>query len=370
MRAVVKTGPGPGCDLVVDRHEPDLRPGEVRIQVAAASVCGTDAALYASGDAGSGMGMRFPVTLGHEVAGTVVEVAVGTGGLTIGTRVAVETHLHCGDCFFCRNGDGHNCSRLELLGITVDGAFAERLVVPARNCFLLPDGVATHTGALLEPGGSAVHAILRSGVDPSGAAVVVHGAGPVGLVAVQVLLAAGAREVTVVEPNASRRSVATALGAAGVDAGVDPVEVAGAVTRARGGYDLALECSGALPAMEAAVRHVRREGTVVAVGLVKGALALEVTDTLITRGVTLRGSWGRSIWGTWDRLAELVDSGRVDLDSLITHRLPLSGLPRALELMASGAGKVLLVPALPDGSAPGSAPEWASPSTESPVGDT
>ncbi|WP_392544262.1 zinc-binding dehydrogenase [Oryzobacter telluris] len=356
MRAVIKTGPGPGCDLVTDRVEPDLRPGEVRIQVAAASVCGTDASLFASGDAGSGMGMRFPLTLGHEVGGTVVEIGPLTGGLTIGTRVAVETHLHCGECFFCRHGDAHNCARLELLGITVDGAFAERLVVPARNCFLLPDGLATHTAALLEPGGSAMHAVLRSGIDLAGAAVLVLGAGPVGLVAAQVALAVGAREVTVVEPNSHRRRAAEALGATTVDAGDDPLQVAGAATRSRGGYDLSLECSGALPAMRAAVVNVRREGTVVAVGLVKGRLELDVTDTLITRGLTLRGSWGRSIWGTWDRLAELVDSGRVDLDTLITHRLPLSGLPTALDLMASGAGKVLLVPALPDEALPASEP--------------
>lgn len=348
MRAVIKPGPEPGCKFVADRSEPDLAPGEVRLQVAAASVCGSDAAFFARGDAGGDLGMTFPRTMGHEVGGTVVEVGPHTDGLHVGTRVAMETHLHCGECWFCRSGNGHNCTRMGLLGVTVDGAFAERVVVPARSCFVLPEEIDTKTAALLESAGSAMHGVLRAGTDLAGASVLVSGAGPVGLVAAQIADALGARRVVVVEPNEHRRLLAERLGAQALPPEADPIAVADRTTRMRGGFDLALECSGALPALRAAVSAVRREATVVSVGLVKSELAVDVTETLITRGLTLRGSWGRSIWETWDRLAALVVAGKIDLESLITHRLPISQLPYALELMRGEAGKVLLDPSLPD----------------------
>jgi threonine 3-dehydrogenase len=348
MRAVIKAGPEPGCRFVTDRVEPELRNGEVRLEVAAASVCGSDAAFYDHGGAGGDLGMTFPRTMGHEVGGTVVEVGPETRGLSVGTRVAMETHLHCGQCWFCRSGHAHNCAQMELLGVTVDGAFAERVVVPARSCFVLPDEIDTKTAALLESAGSAMHGVLRSGVELAGASVLVSGAGPVGLVAAQLADALGARRVVVVEPNEHRRRIADGLGAQAVDIDVDPVAVADTTTRARGGFDLALECSGAVPALRTAVRAVRREASVVSVGLVKAEVAVDITETLITRGVTLRGSWGRSIWETWERLAALVIAGKVNLDGLITHRLPISQLPLALDLMRGDAGKVLLDPSLAD----------------------
>lgn len=352
MRAVVKLTPGRGCRLVLDRREPSLRPGEVRVQVAAASVCGTDAAFFESGEAGGDLGMTLPRTMGHEVSGTVVEVGADTAGVAIGSRVAVETHLHCGHCFFCRGGQAHNCSHIEILGVTVDGAFAERVVVPARSCFQVPDEIDLQVAALLESAGSAMHAVLRSGVQPAGASVLVLGAGPVGLVAAQVAAAMGARSVVTVEPNEHRRRLAAQVGVHAVDTDVDLLDAADATTRDRGGFEVAFECSGALPALTTAVGAVRREGTVMSVGLVRGVLPLAVTETLITRGLTLRGSWGRSLWETWDRLAALVVSGQVDLATLVTHRLPLGGLPLALDLMRGEAGKVLLDPALPEEPAP------------------
>jgi len=348
MRAVVKVGAEPGCRFVTDRAEPGLRPGELRVEVAAASVCGTDAALYVSGGAGGDLGMTFPRIMGHEAAGRVVEVGSNCDGWAVGTRVALETHLHCDDCYFCRSGDRHNCAAVGILGVTVDGVFADRVVVPARSCFALPEEIGLHVGALLEPAGSAMHSVLRSGVDLAGASVLVTGAGPVGLVAAQIATALSARSVVVTEPAEHRRRLATELGLQVVGTEVEPVDVADRATRARGGFDVAFECSGALPALQTALAGVRREATVVCVGLVKDQLLLPVTDTLITRGLTLRGSWGRSIWATWDRLVALVVAGSVDLELLVTHRLPLSRLPMALDLVRSAPLKVLLIPAMPD----------------------
>jgi threonine 3-dehydrogenase len=348
MRAVIKLRPDRGCDLVSDRDEPPLRPGEVRVQVAGASVCGTDADFFESGSAGGDLGMTLPRTMGHEVSGTVIEVGPGSLGVPLGARVAIESHLHCGYCYFCRSGSAHNCSAMGILGVTVDGAFAERVVVPSKSCFLVPDQIDLQTAALLESAGSAMHAVLRSNVPIVGSSVLVAGAGPVGLVAGQIARAAGARSVVVVEPNPHRRDLGARFGLQCVDVDVEPAESADLATRSRGGFDVAFECSGAMPALVASIGAVRREATVVSVGLVNGPLPLQVSETLITRGLTLRGSWGRSIWETWDRLAALVVAGSVDLDTLITHRLPLGGLSLALDLMQGEAGKVLLDPAMPE----------------------
>ncbi|WZH51048.1 MAG: alcohol dehydrogenase catalytic domain-containing protein [Nocardioides alkalitolerans] len=348
MRAVIKAVDGPGCALVNDRPEAELSPGEVRIEVAATSVCGTDASIHAHGPAARALGLRLPVTMGHEVAGTVVEVGPHTDGPAVGTRVGVETHLACGRCWACRDGAGHNCVALSLLGVDVDGAFAERVVVPAAMCFEIPDEMTFASAALLEPAGSAMHAVLRCARPLAGASVLVSGAGPVGLVQAEIAVALGARCVVVSEPNPLRRRLAAERGAVAVDVDADPVEVADARTRHRGGFDVAFECSGVLPALTAVVDHVRNEGTVMIVGLAPGELPVPVTRTFITRGLTLRGSWGRSIWRTWEELSSLVVAGHVDLDRLVTHRLPLSGLPDALDLMRGDAGKVLLLPSLPD----------------------
>jgi threonine 3-dehydrogenase len=154
--------------------------------------------------------------------------------------------------------------------------------------------------------------------------------------------------VVVLEPNPDRRTRVEQQGhgASGLDIDADPLEAGDRVTRTRGGFDVGFECSGALQALTTLVRCVRTEGTVVAVGLVKGDLPLSVTRTLITRGLTLRGSFGRSMWATWEQLTALVVAGKVDLESLITHRLPLDALPAALDLMRGDAGKILLLPSL------------------------
>ncbi|WP_052336578.1 zinc-dependent alcohol dehydrogenase [Nocardioides alkalitolerans] len=348
MRAVIKADDGVGCTFVTDRAEPRLRPGQVRLEVGAASVCGTDAEIYRATPAARELGLVFPVTMGHEVAGTVVEVGPHTAGPSVGTRVAVETHLSCGDCFFCRTGAGHNCRTMSLLGIDVDGAFADRVVVPATSCFAVPDGMDLETAALLEPAGSAMHAVIRAAAPVAGASVLITGAGPVGLVLAQVVAALGARQVVVVEPNGRRRDLVTARGAEAIGTDVHPLDVGDRAVGVRGGFDLGFECSGASAGLGSLVGAVRNEATVVSVGLVNGDFPLAVTRTLITRGLTLRGSFGRSLWTTWDQLSSLVGTGRVDLDSLVTHRLPLSGLPIALDLMRDEAGKVLLLPSLSD----------------------
>lgn len=348
MRAVVKTRPGRGAELRRDVAERDLRAGEVRLQVKAASVCGTDVAVFEDSSSAAELDRTLPLTMGHECSAVVVEVCGDTGELAVGDRVAVETHIACHDCFQCRTGRAHNCLRMSLLGIQVDGCFAERVVVPASTCFPLPESMSFETAALLEPAGSAMHAVQRSGADLAGSNVMISGAGPIGLVLVQVARASGAHHVLVVEPNEHRRALARQQGAAALAPDDDVVGVAHSLSAHRQGFDVAFECSGAAPALASLLDGVRREATVVSVGLPHRPVEMDVTRYLVKKGLTLRGSFGRQLWQSWETLVALVGAGLVDLDGLVSHRLPLDRFEEAFALVGGDSCKVVLDPTMPE----------------------
>jgi len=344
VRAVVKTAPAAGFDYVTDHPELPVGPGQVRIEVAAASPCGTDRELVGYTPAAVAFGLKFPVVLGHEVAGTVVETGPGVETLRKGDRVALESHIACRTCYHCRVGQGHNCLNMALLGVHVDGGFAERLVVPAHACFVLPADVSTETGALFESAGVAVHATLRSETNLAGRSVVIGGAGPIGLALVQIALASGARRVAVIEPNPFRRKFAESFGAVGLDADDDAVDWCLVDAADRKGFDAGFDCSGAPGALDLVLRTLRREASALCVGVQNQPFSLDVTRFVIKYGITVKGSFGRSLWQTWDVLAALVSSGRLDLDALVTHRMGLADFQEAVDLQGGEAGKVLLLP--------------------------
>lgn len=346
MRAIVKTGPVTGFEYRTDKQEKaSLAPDEVRVAVAAASVCGTDRELVNYTPAAEAFGLAFPVTLGHEVSGTVVEAGTAVRTVRVGDRVALESHIACQTCYHCRAGQGHNCLHMKLLGLHIDGGFAERTVIPEQACYVLPDSVPLECGALFESAGVAVHAMLRSGHLLGGESVIVTGGGPIGLVLVQLAQAFGARQVVVVEPNPYRRALAEKWGATTVEPGPDAAAWCRQLAADRGGFDVGFDCSGAPGALDTLLHALRREATAVCVGLPSQAYALNITRHVIKQGLTIKGSFGRSLWGTWDRLAALVASGRLDLNALISQRLPLAAFGEAVALLSADSAKVLLIPA-------------------------
>jgi threonine 3-dehydrogenase len=231
-----------------------------------------------------------------------------------------------------------------LLGLHLDGGFAERVVVPENACYALPDDVATETGALFESAGVAVHATLRSRTNLAGRSVLIAGAGPIGLALVQLANASGARRVVVVEPNPFRRGVAETFGAVALDADDGAVDWCLTDAGDRGGFDIGFDCTGAPGALDIVLKSLRREATAVCVGVPKAPFALDITRFVNKQWITVTGSFGRSLWQTWDVLASLVSRGRLDLDALITHRMGLQDFQQALDLQGGDAGKVLLVP--------------------------
>ena len=208
MRAVVKNAAERGVTYVTDAGDPKATEGSVVIEVGAASLCGTDRELYKWTPSAQAFNLNLPVILGHEGAGTIVEVGPGVTGLNVGDQVALESHLTCGQCFPCRTGDAHTCERTGILGMHIDGVFAEYASVPQDICVKLPTGLSLESGALLEAAGVAVHAVQRANYSVAGRAVLVSGAGPVGLVVVNLALLMGASHVIAVDPNPYRRAQA------------------------------------------------------------------------------------------------------------------------------------------------------------------
>lgn len=344
MRAIVKTGPHRGAEYVTDQPEPQPGPDEVIIDVAAASICGTDREMFEWTPAAEAFGLRFPVILGHEFAGRVSAVGSSVTRVAVGDRVACETHIPCGACYLCRTGDAHNCLQMGLVAMHRDGAFAEKIAMPERVCFLLPDELDWETGALLEPAGVAWHAMQRSDYAAAASSVAVTGCGPVGLLVQEFARYLGATEVLAIDPNPYRRGLAAERGATVFETAEEMLDYGRRVFAERGGVDVAFEASGAPGTLGLLLELVRREAKVVTIGHPSRAVELDVARHINKKGIVLSGVFGRRIWDTWEELSAILASGRVELDWIISHRLPLGELEPIMDLLSHDANKIILLP--------------------------
>ncbi|HEX6329796.1 MAG TPA: L-threonine 3-dehydrogenase [Actinomycetota bacterium] len=353
MRALRKTSKGPGADLV-DLSIPEPGEGEVLVRVHAASICGTDLHIYDWNEWAEGRIPRVPMTFGHEVAGWVEAVGPEVHHLQPGSFVAVETHIACGQCSPCRTGRAHICRNLRILGVDTDGAFAEYVVVPAANAWIVGEGIHPDHASVMEPFGNAVHAAFgtEGGEDLLTNPVAVLGCGPIGLFAVAIARALGAWKVFAVEPNPDRRTLAGKMGAdLLIDPRTDdPVETVLRETDGEGA-EVVLEMSGNATAIDQGTRMVARGGRMSLLGLPDGPVTLDLNDQVIFKEARILGITGREMFRTWQQTTTLLSTGRVDISPVITHRLPLDRFDEAFQTAASGhAAKVIMFPNQHDGA--------------------
>jgi threonine 3-dehydrogenase len=347
MRALRKTAPSAGAELV-EIPIPDPGEGEVLVRVNAASICGTDLHIYDWNDWAQKRIPRLPMTFGHEVAGTVEAVGAEVHHLDRGAFVAAETHIACGQCTTCRTGRAHICENLRILGVDVEGAFADYLVIPAVNAWVVGEGIHPDAASIMEPFGNAVHAAFGTGggEDIATNAVAVIGCGPIGLFAVAIARSLGAWKVIAVEPNDRRREMAGSMGAdLLVDPrDVDPVESVMEATNGSGA-EVVLEMSGNGRAIDQGTRMLARGGRMSLLGLPDGPVTLDLNDQVIFKEARLQGITGREMFRTWQQTTTLLSTGRVDVAPVITHRFPLEKFEEAFATTASGrSGKVILLP--------------------------
>ena len=344
MRALVKASPTAGAEL---REVPVPSPGdgELLIRVEAASLCGTDLHIYRwDAWAEQRLGGGLPRIFGHEMAGRVVAHGPnlrGRGEIPLGTLVGVETHLVDQSCYQCRTGREHVCANLRILGVDMDGAFAQYIALPAHNAWP-SEGLSPEIAAIQEPMGNAVHAAFVE--ELAGQTVVVTGCGPIGLMTVAIAKLAGAAKVFATDINPERLAIARTMGADVVIDGHDDVvarlrEQTGGV-----GVDVVLEMSGAEVAIRQGFEAVTNGGRVSLLGVPSKPITLDLSEDIIFKGLRVYGITGRKMFETWYRTQALLAQG-LDLTPIVTHRIALRDYEQAFELLAAGhAGKVVLLP--------------------------
>jgi len=334
---------GPGGIAVVPREPRDPGPGEIRLRIEAAGVCGTDMQIY-NWAPRMARRMALPRVLGHEASGVVEAVGTGVTNVKAGDHVSLESHIFCGTCKQCRGGKPHICTSTHYPGIDIDGVFAEHAVVPAQIAWVNPPELPHEVAALLEPLGIAVHAATEgSGV--SGQAVLVSGCGPIGLMTVAVAARFGAWPIIAADLNPKRLAAAEALGATHLlNAGeVEVAAQARQITRGEG-VDVAIEYSGSPAGFQACLAALTRGGEFRLVGAPANPLEVDFTRWLLDCP-RIYNIHGRRIWQDWERMSALVLGGQLDLRPVVSHQLPLSEGARAFDLIRAGeALKPLLRP--------------------------
>ncbi|MGB5759882.1 MAG: L-threonine 3-dehydrogenase [Acidimicrobiales bacterium] len=338
MKALVKAKPEPGL-WADDIEQPTPGPKDVLIRVRKTSICGTDLHIR-SWNAWAQQTIPIPMVVGHEFMGDIAEVGRDVQGIEVGRRVAGEGHVTCGHCRNCRAGRREFCRNHISVGVTRPGAFAEYLVLPAENIFVVPDHIDDDLAAVLDPLGNATHTALR--YDLVGEDVLITGAGPIGAMAAAIARHVGARHVVITDINGYRLGLASKLGATrAVDVseeGLAPVMDELGITE---GFDVGLEMSGAESALDQLLDAMNHGGRVALLGIPAGPLTLDVND-VIFKGLEMQGIYGRRIFETWYKMAAMLQSG-LDVSSIITHHYPAERFDEAFDVVAAGdCGKVIL----------------------------
>ncbi|MFD0921583.1 zinc-dependent alcohol dehydrogenase family protein [Saccharopolyspora rosea] len=332
MRAVLIEGPGRAAVTEV----PDPRPeaGEVLVRVAACGLCGTDVHLLD----GELSPAPFPLMPGHEFAGEIVETGPGVDDLAVGDRVAVDPNLPCGRCRWCRAGRGNICQVWDAIGISRPGAAAELVAVPARTCHVLPPQVSDRAAAMVEPLSCAVHGASRL-PRRTGDHYLIYGAGTMGLLMAAVVRRSGAASVSMVDINPARLGFARSFAADHAVERADELDEPD-------GFDVVVDATGAIPAIEDGLGRVRKGGTFLQFGVADPAATARFSPYRVYhQEIDILGSM--AVHHGFAPAIELVASGSVDVERLVSDTLPLESYPEAVEHFRTGSGrKIHLAPGL------------------------
>lgn len=340
----MKTKAGTGAELVtVDVPKPG--PNDLLIKVKATSICGTDYHIY-QWDAWAQSRIKPPIIFGHEFAGEVVEVGSQVKYFTPGDFISAESHIPCGYCYQCRNDQRHICGNLKILGVDINGCFAEYVVLPEVCAWKNDKSLSIEIASIQEPLGNAVYAVLCDSI--SGLSVTVFGCGPAGLLTVAVARAAGAGKIIHVIRNEYARSISQKVGSDVIISYNDPNLKDKVFTETNGvGVDVVMEMSGNQKAIADGINVLRKGGRFTAFGLSSEESVNINLNSLIFKGARIMAINGRLMFKTWYQMASLLNSGRLNVSPVITHKLKLEEFEKGFTLMNpldKKSGKIILVP--------------------------
>ena len=334
------------CDIRIEEREiPAPGPDEVLVKIMACGVCGTDVHIY-NGEPGSTQTV-IPLIPGHEFCGIITGRGERVTELKVGDRVIVDPADNCGDCYYCNAGKPAHCEKMRAIGTNADGGFAQYGVFHKRLIHHMADDVSFIEGAMAEPLGCCINGADRGGVKISDT-VLIYGAGPIGLIHVELALLKGASRVIVVEPVEGKREMATKLGAAFT---IDPVkECVPEVLKARGveHVDVVIECCGRMDTSAQAVDIVDKQGIVVyfAVPPADGIYKLKAYP-IYQKELTIIASYCSPY--DMERAAQMLNTHRIDVTSMLAGTKPLEGLADILSDPNERAkGKWIILPNGPE----------------------
>ena len=324
-----------------DRPEPEARPGWVVVRLASASLCGTDQHQY-----DGRIATPYPRVPGHDFAGTVESVGEGVDDAVVGETFAIKPSVPCGECAACEAGHLRDCTRKRLMGLWLDGCLAEKVEVPRVNLVPVPDGVEPWQASLLEPLAVAFNAVDRLQIR-LGDTVVVLGQGPIGLALTRMCALSGAGRLVVTDAREDPFEVSRAYGATDcLDVRSTDVQQAVADMTDGVGADVVIETSGYPSSSALLLPLTRKEGKACHIGWADDLPPLDV-KTIMKQTLTVFGVGGNGGRGQYERSLELIRSGRIDLEPVVTHRYSLDEVADAFTTMdtkAGGAIKVLVGP--------------------------
>jgi 2-desacetyl-2-hydroxyethyl bacteriochlorophyllide A dehydrogenase len=319
--------------FVTEKEIPEPGPGEVLIQVMASGICGTDVHIYR----GEYLG-EYPVIPGHEFAGVITAAGNQVTRFKTGDRVAVEPNIACDNCIHCLNNRQNFCLNWQAIGVTLPGGMEQYVTAPEKAVFSVGD-LPFEQAAFMEPLSCVVHGVECTHIDLADK-VAILGAGPIGDLILQMARLQGAAHITMLENNPGRAELARQLGA---DQVVDRME-----DLQLNAYDVVIEATGVIPVMNRAIDFARHGGSVLLFGVPPSGKNLELEAFQIFRkGLTLLSSF-TSVRNSYQAVS-LLQTGQIQVEPLISHRLPLKELPRALEMIESHDPTVKKVIILPNG---------------------
>ena len=342
MMAVVKPTAAPGAE-VREVKIPTFGRTDVLVKVKVASICGTDLHIYEWDRWAQGR-IHPPLIPGHEFCGEVVAFGDEVTSVKEGDFVSAEMHVACGKCLLCRTGEAHICQNVKIIGVDADGAFAEYVVIPETNIWKLDPEIPLEYASILDPLGNAVHTVLAGEI--AAKTVAITGCGPIGLFSIAVARAVGATTVFAIEVNEHRRRLAKEMKA---DYALDPSkeDVNAIVMEKTGGLgvDVVLEMAGHPDAIRTAFDIVRRGGRISLLGLTSKPIAVNFSEDIIFKGITVQGINGRRMYQTWFQMTALLKAGKLDLHPVITDRIAMKDFSKAMERLKTGeASKILVYP--------------------------
>ena len=340
MKALVKKHAEEGLWLE-EVPAPEVGNNDVLIRIQKTAICGTDIHIY-NWDEWAQKTIPVPMTIGHEFAGTIVELGANVEGLEIGDLVSGEGHIVCERCRNCLAGRRHLCPNTIGVGVNRTGCFAEYLAIPAKNVYRPNTPIPPDVLACFDPYGNAVHTALSFNM--VGEDVLITGAGPIGIMAAMVAAHCGARNIVITDINQYRLNLARTIVPKAIPINVGKETITREMMRALGileGFDVGLEMSGSPDAFREMLSKMINGGGIALLGILPNGTGIN-WDDVVFKGLRIKGIYGREIFETWYKGTMMYQSG-LPLEKIITHRFHYSDFQQGFDVMRSGeSGKVVL----------------------------